>query len=94
MTDNYTPGPWGYNGEIIFSGTYSLATGWTNHQNIAVMDACPNWEANAKLIAAAPELLEAAEYFLTTTRWMTENVSSVKDARTILIKAIMKAKGV
>jgi hypothetical protein len=45
------------------------------------------------LIAAAPELLEAAEFLLNTTRMITENDNIIKGARTMLIKALNKARG-
>jgi len=63
----HTPGPWSHNGEIVFAGkfTYDAVKGhesWVNHVNIAVIDDGENWLANAKLIAAAPELLEALKF--------------------------------
>lgn len=93
MSNTYTPGPWNYDGEIVYSGTYTLQERWKKHTNIAVMDDAPNWEANAHLIAAAPELLEAAEFLLNTTRMITENDNIIKGARTMLIKALNKARG-
>jgi hypothetical protein len=47
---NHTPGPWNVNGKQSIRGANSEYIARTNWQN---------GEANARLIAAAPELLEA-----------------------------------
>lgn len=62
---SYTPGPWeylhdGYGGKF-----------WLHHNDQAILDGCgccgspslngSNYEDNARLIAAAPELLEALQ---------------------------------
>ena len=54
----HTPGPWGY-GPNPFSGGQSFLIDATD-QNIA-KTLSDNHEANARLIAAAPALLEALE---------------------------------
>lgn len=58
----HTPGPWKHDGEIIYSGNYTLNNGWTNHATIAKVEDRANWEANARLIAAAPDLLDACKH--------------------------------
>ena len=53
MTDQHTPGPWGNDREpVIVRGLT-----WVAHANYPT----ETGEANARLIAAAPELLEALE---------------------------------
>lgn len=47
----HTPGPWRYSGKYVFSN-HSLYP-------IAEVGDIANWEANTRLIAAAPDLLEA-----------------------------------
>lgn len=60
-TQQHTPGPWSYNqdeggqhGHVISTGEYIIAD-----LPDAGDGAAPHTEANARLIAAAPELLEA-----------------------------------
>lgn len=49
----HTPGPWDLQETLISHGSKRpLARIWNEHEN---------WEANARLIAAAPELLAALE---------------------------------
>jgi len=59
----WTPGPW------IFSGLSSTGIGYVNArlQTIAQAWDFPEAEANARLIAAAPDLLEALE---SAMRWI------------------------
>lgn len=64
----HTPGPW----YLMDDG--DVVTEYTNHNNLNVVVAFAphepevaegiNWRANARLIAAAPELLEAAQMAL------------------------------
>ncbi len=65
MTNKHTPGPWKVSSDHyhICKGATAVAAvfGTTGH------DAARS-EANARLIAAAPELLEALEHALTTTQ--------------------------
>ncbi len=51
---NHTPAPWHTNGKSIFSGDYLIIT--TVNNDVFTQETN---EANAVLIAAAPELLEA-----------------------------------
>ena len=50
MEQKYTPGPWTQNGDIVFAGSYMSGS---------IADC--STEANARLIAAAPEMLEACK---------------------------------
>ncbi len=97
-----TPGPW----EMHLAGEYWLEI--TTHATIEKprVTVCEIWEhedsdpdiaeANARLIAAAPALLEACEYALS----VYENITSVgfvsyenRPARDVLRAAIAQAKG-
>ena len=66
MSD-YTPGPWEIEGHYHFG--YKWISGPEHSQLAQVVwcmeyeDRSPSCEANAHLIAAAPELLEALEYY-------------------------------
>lgn len=68
MSAGFTPGPWYYPGRTVATpGTITGCIG-TIHQNVGrapaiahVSHANGDGEANARLIAAAPELLEALE---------------------------------
>jgi len=57
MTDNqHTPGPWRAKGHCIETEEYSF--NWVASVQTSNV---PEWEANARLIAAAPDLLEACQ---------------------------------
>jgi hypothetical protein len=55
----HTPGPWRVNGECIEYGPFVAGDGWCVAK---IVRDPPETEANAHLIAAAPELLEACKY--------------------------------
>ena len=81
----HTPGPWEADGtEVIgqIEWTYEIATAWSNAE-ISVDDA----EANARLIAAAPDLLEVVERFA-TFEWLGESEMNdlVKKCRAIMAR--------
>ena len=101
----HTPGPWGCthdpsivdplakvtNGYIVAAGTDKR-----NSRTLAVFSECPN-EANARLIAAAPQLLEAMVEFVRITGdpdWTYGHPISApwKAARREAIAAIKAAK--
>ena len=87
MTEKHTAAPWirseEYSQDYYYSG-YSISTG---NDDDLIAD-CINEEADADLIAAAPDLLEALELVATDVDWH-------KGSPTLkLIKAaINKAKG-
>ena len=71
MTTKFTPGPW-YVGSGTYEGRniYSVASvtddeGFTYQPIVASAedDGIDCWDANARLIAAAPELLEALQWY-------------------------------
>lgn len=91
--NKFTPGPWAYNGKSIFSDRIGDCYGY----QIAIvghdMSDFPeeDIEANARLIAAAPDLLEAADRVLAKLDHPTLGVT-IYDADA-LRAAIAKARG-
>ncbi len=79
----HTPGPWrvGDAGRTIFQPVGIKA--------VAYCDKTENFRANARLIAAAPDLLEALERILGAARGTMDEVRARHEARA----AIAKAKG-
>src|SRR5919201_3936496 len=63
----HTPGPWGVSGEVLNQGLVVSAPGRRARQIVALVqaeigyqaDPAPEAEANARLIALAPDLLAA-----------------------------------
>jgi hypothetical protein len=62
MDAKYTPGPWawaeGYQG-LYGSGPNNTVLEYYSYEGLWLDDSAGNQEANARLIAAAPDLLEA-----------------------------------
>ncbi len=56
----HTPGPWRGEGRLVFAGTHSVAIA----QYSGIQSENSESFANARLIAAAPELLEALKHCL------------------------------
>ena len=103
----HTPGPWLINreSEDVIEGKLSIESVNAETQLsyfIAQVDECKSQEANARLIAAAPELLEACE---TLFRWLAaednhnlmpdfyERIALCNLAQEQARAAIAKAKG-
>lgn len=84
---SYTKGPWVVKEQIL--GTFICDN--RNYTIAGPVSNNPNCEANARLIAAAPELLEAANDYLEATRYLEEPYDS--EAAEILRAAIAKATG-
>ena len=61
MSDRHTPGPWHVRADALSGETYIVAAG----QLVARIQSPTNGKANARLIAAAPELLAAVHALLT-----------------------------
>ena len=78
---NHTPGPWCFDDDTVWSEC--------SQDEIAIVvriyEQDKEFEANANLIAASPELLEALEYLST-------RLESIEDIR-IAHEVIAKAKG-
>ncbi len=91
MKTKHTPGPW--EAGKAKSGAWGV---WTLPGFYYVFDSSNNGEANARLIAAAPEMLTALRMALSTLNYMTsEEFSHGKDKRTreLLAAVIAKAEG-
>lgn len=91
----YTPGPWqmhdeDYAPEEIY-GDLEHVEGHARGTQVCTCEPCDQMIANARLIAAAPELLSAAEHILALLDHPTWSVT-ILDAD-VLRAAIAKAKG-
>ncbi len=79
----HTPGPWHFvNGNQIRSERHQIARTWSMRGG--------EGSANARLIAAAPELLQALAAMVTAFAWGDMNdgeAAAIKEARAALIKA-------
>lgn len=88
---SHTPGPWevvrlsGVGGPCAIRMAYKPPSGRTFYGVQAIY-----LDADARLIAAAPELLEACRFFLTSFGAVTEQQ---QDALTLASRAIAKAEG-
>lgn len=98
MSASHVPGPWMVDGIARVKGTSSLDYPITDQRGLCVAhvifneDGGDNREechADANLIAAAPELLEALELILATTSRELFEVDALQKAKA----AIAKAKG-
>ena len=98
---NHTPGPWfahgfsGVNGEDVTPCDFAVSCTTPDHLTVAVMGVGvtgtrDEWEANARLIAAAPDLLEALEGMV---EMVEMNGFGKAYAMDIALAAIAKAKG-
>jgi hypothetical protein len=54
---------------------------------------CLEQEANARLIAAAPDLLEACEKLISSSEFMRDEYSDMNDAVQDALSVIARAKG-
>jgi len=89
METKHTPGPWevvinGFNYEAVISSDGSYLTYSAGEQKPS-----PEREANARLISAAPDLLEALNSVLAGTGWRHIEPDALKAA----LAAINKATG-
>lgn len=88
MSQQHTPGPWAIYGGVQNEGEFIIHKGATD---IAVTRwALGDCNANARLIAAAPELLEACQTLATLLDagdWFATGRLAVKQARAAIAKA-------
>ena len=91
----YTPGPWIYDAGAFYAKCQLNERGMTRESPIAEMlnGREDDYEANARLIAAAPELLEACELALKVLEQSGMITRQLLDADRKLRAAIAKAKG-
>lgn len=85
MTE-HTPGPWDSDSRMI------IASGWGAICEMSVAGATVHQKANARLIAAGPDLLEAADALVFACN-RSEVGGPVIAASETLAKAIRKARG-
>ena len=101
MTKAHTPGPWATYGEATFAGHKVVDKNKRSVAAFASNGTRPADErnANARLIAAAPELLEAAKEHLAASEYSMSGEDDVAamlrfgDAEKALRAAIAKAAG-
>jgi hypothetical protein len=102
MEGKHTPGPWHYAGlgEVFARGERKVICNtkmaYEEHLTDGDPVACANWDANARLIAAAPDLLAALEKIA----FMTNSPDSPPDPTSVWIDlhgiakaALAKAQG-
>ena len=86
MKTEHTPGPWtvtfGIDGAVIHN---EVTIAKVNIDAIA-------WKTNARLMAAAPELLKALEGALVAVRYLDDH-EGAEELMNQVCKAIIKAKG-
>ncbi|MBA43595.1 MAG: hypothetical protein CMF62_06285 [Magnetococcales bacterium] len=84
----HTPGPWLADG-------FFVSTKDDEHSIVSAVISKPDEElkANAHLIAAAPDLLEACEAALKKLNSICQHSNAAHEAQTMIREAINKAKG-
>ena len=88
MKTHYSPGPWHTQGCTIYAGKNRVAQTWdAKHDGLPT----PTMEADAGLIAAAPEMLAALEMALESLDAV--DVPQEWDCRSKVRAAIAKARG-
>ena len=96
MKGNHTSGPWhnlpSYDGSRWIQGPSTDATEFRSIANIATWDIAERQHANANLIAAAPEMLEALELAEATIERLNRN-NSANGTLDVIRSAIAKAHG-
>lgn len=94
MSAKHTPGPWIFDGDYIWSEPAKCYVADPQTEDMLIGQACAKQDiykqiqANARLIAAAPDLLDALQVLLNAT--MHKNHPAESD---MAIAAIAKAKG-
>lgn len=93
MSQQHTPGPWrAVNGKVTNrTGSHFIADCGSLAAHPAPKDGAAEIVANARLIAAAPELLEALRFVLEDARKYRGQVSAV--TLRILDEVVAKAEG-
>lgn len=96
MSDKHTAGPWEFDGFEMVIATGLIAPFRIAHKDGAdVITGTRTWEANARLIAAAPDLLEAAIDLTAITKAFNVDgevdMATLNRARRKLEAAIAKA---
>ena len=93
MTEQHTPGPW--TADVVRFNSYTLriikaGTDWIAHVHTQSTESdIPRDVSNARLIAAAPDLLEACQTLSTlldTDDWIYQVDRAVKQAQAAIAK--------
>jgi len=91
MTTQHTPGPWNYSGPCEITGRYSIFHNGPLAYCADTTAKPGDGEANARLIAAAPDLLELARQIVLAAE---QNEGSIPaDIVSGAVAAIAKATG-
>lgn len=88
MVEQHTQGSWRYVGDgyvEAHAAPLKVRSGWYDHRYLN--DDKAEWEANARLIAAAPELLYVATLVTELREVLGENNAVVQLARDAIAKA-------
>ena len=89
MKTHNSPGPWHTQGCTIYAGKDRVAQTWdTWYDGLPT----PTMEADAGLIAAAPEMLAALEGALVAVRYLDDH-EGAEELMQQVCEAIIKAKG-
>ena len=89
----HTPGPWRAVRNEVHVGNKRICANVSAGESLSLKESMDRAHANARLIAAAPELLEAAKYAISRD---ADSYSFTKlgiDAEEVLLAAIAKAEG-
>ena len=89
----HTPGPWTADNSIarVYSGARFVADAMSGQPKLGAQ--LDEDRANARLIASAPDLLEACETILSALRWEEDRSGTTYNGYESLQAAIAKAKG-
>ena len=90
MSTAHTPGPWAFEDEFVRAGDVVIADPYCEE---TASTRPGEMEANARLIAAAPDLLEACEELLHVADDYAPDIGSANGPITRALAAIGKAKG-
>ena len=98
---SHTPGPWLASPTASLGPQYAVYAEASGRDVAVVYDHDDRTEANAKLIAAAPDLLEACEAFVEHIQTLPDDTEKCRHLRLALnnragdmiVAAIAKAKG-
>ena len=89
MKTHYSPGPWHTQGCTIYAGKNRVAQTWdAEHDGLPT----PTMEADAGLIAAAPEMLAALEGALVAVRYLDDH-EGAEELMQQVCNALIKARG-
>lgn len=86
--NTHTPGPWHTQGCTIYAGKNRVAQTWDTCDDLPT----PTMEADADLIAAAPEMLAALQAALVAVRYLDDH-EGAEELMQQVCNALIRAKG-